>query len=282
VYSAINITNPFVIDAIREFENNLSPKPIIAKTSATMNTLVNRKSLQQYIDTETNTRQKYQAKKILVSLVNDYLIQDIRQPVINRIYLQGVSLQQVKKVIRNAALKDQFQYDMNCAVFALFASVAQELTGNQYSEILNYINNRKQIREQIANETGLSIDEIKSAFTSVGFGKRAKGINNLRIILFGSKIAENIVKEFRLVSNIIYKNFKNGTEKRGTQLSNLFFTWEAESMREFIFQSGQQENLIIHDAVVFLKPVNIKHILSKMKVSFTTHMDYFNFEETEL
>jgi len=53
-------------------------------------------------------------------------------------------------------------------------------------------------------------------------------------------------------------------------------------MREFISQSNQTANLIIHDAVVLLKPVDVQHTMSKMQVSFTTHMEYFIFEETLL
>lgn len=281
--SAVDIKNPLLIDAIREYALIYNPAPAVAKTPNVMVTQVNRAALQHYLqDINNNVVNRRVAKQVLNSIdAYDRLQQDIKQPMIDRTYLLGLNLQTASKDVRAAALAGQYAYDANCAVFGLFASVAHELSSKPYPTLLRYVHDRTSIRQQIADETGLSIDQVKHALISVGFGKRARGANDLAVVMT-TEIGKLLVKEFRKASGIISKAFKQPEIKRAKQLAELFRTWESELMREFISQSNQSANLIIHDAVVFLKPVDIQHTMTKMQVSFTTHMEYFNFEETEL
>jgi hypothetical protein len=282
VATGVDIKDEYLLDAINEYSKKFNPQPTVVNSEQYINTLVNRKSLEAFVNAkDTNIVDRRVAKTILASLdKDDYFKQEIKQPVVNRTYLLGVNLQQVKKSVRAAALSGQWAYDVNCAVFALFASVAHELTNKSYPTIQAYIVDRAAIRSTISSQTGLTVDEVKQVLISVGFGKRAKNANNLAVVLT-TPIGNALVKEFRQASSVVYRYFKD-EKPRGKRLAELFFTWESELVREFIYRSRQEANLTIHDSIVMLKPVDTLHILDIMKLSFTTHTEYFNFTEEEI
>ena len=281
--SAVEIKNPVLLDAIHAYASIYNPAPVVPISSNVMLTKVNSASLQRFQDNVLNdTSQRRVAKQILNSLdAYDRLHQDIKMPVEDRTYLKGLNLQTTAKELRSAALAGQYSYDANCMVFALFASVAHTLTGKPYETLLWYVHDRTTIRQDIADQTGLTVEEVKQTLTAAGFGQRAKGTNNLKVIMT-TDIGKKLIKEFRKASCVIFKHFKQEGTTRGKQLAKLFRTWETELMSQFIKHSNQEANLTIHDCVIFLNPVNIKHVLPKISVSFTTHMEYFAFEETLL
>ena len=280
--SGIDIKNQLLLNAIKEHADKFNPPPRIVTSTNFIETYVNRKSLTAYAnDKQNDLRYRRNAKTIINSLDKDDLFkQEIKQPVINRSYLLGLNLQQVKGDVRAAALSGQWSYDINCAIFALFAAVAHELTNKPCTLLLDYITDRTSIRQDIADQTGLDVKAVKDALTSVGFGKRAKKANDLAVVMT-TKRGRDLVKEFRKASSIIYKNFKTDLP-RAKRLSDLFFTWEAELLNEFIFRCNQKPNLTVYDCVIFCDPISVKHILPTIQLSFTSHTEYFNFEETQL
>jgi hypothetical protein len=282
VSSAYDIKDLLLIAVLKEYSLQFMPAPVQVNSDKFINTKCNRTSLQAYVNNvENDIKNRRKAKTILASLDKDDLFkQEIKQPIVNRTYLLGLNLQQVKKEVRVAALSGQYAYDINCAVFALFASVAHELSNKTFPLLLQYIKDRTPIRQQIADETGLDIEKVKEMLTAVGFGKRAKDANDLAVVMT-TQVGKDLVKEFRTASSIVYKNFKDD-KPRGKRLAELFAMWESELMKEFIAKSGQVANLTIHDCVVTINAINIRKVLPLMKLSFTTHMEYFDFEETEL
>jgi hypothetical protein len=278
--SAIDIKNPLLLKAISECADHYNPRPIVieADEADIVDTYCNRKTLEAYAaDQSKDIVLRRKAKQILNSLdMHDCFKQVIKRPRIDRTYLLGLNIQQCKKELREAILSGQYEYDLNCAVLALFAAVAHKLSNKPYATILNYVHNRHAIRQQIADETGLSIEEVKEALIAVGFGKRAKKANAVAVIMFASKTGKEIIDEFRKASTVIYKAHKEVGVSRSKKLSSLFFQFESEFMREFVYQTGQKCNLPIHDSVILLKPVNIQQNVAKMMLSFTDHMEYFD------
>lgn len=284
VASAIKITNIYVLNAINEYGKRFVATPVTVTSEHFINTKCNRKALEVFIAVEEDQKALKQAKTILASLDKDDLFkQEIKQPVVNRVYLLGLNLQQVKKEVRAAALSGQWAYDVNCAVFALFASVAHELTDTPYYNLYYYVHNRTEIRKFIADETGLTVDQVKQALISVGFGARAKVSDNLAVVMT-TRIGKNIVDEFRKASSIIYKHFKHGELTRGKQLAELFFTWESEFINEFSRRDADALNLTIYDCAIFTRPLRltVKNNLSTMRLSYTSHKEYFDVEETQI
>jgi hypothetical protein len=295
VPSGIQFKNPYLLDVFAEYRNLYNPPPIKVVSENTMITFVNRNSLLNFIEQTDNVEYSAYAKKIYNSLdMYDMFTQELstKNDIEGRIYLSGINLQNCKKEITAAALSGQYIYDADCAVFGIFAAVADELTNTSMPYTLNYINNKGLVRDRISEDTGLSIDEVKQCLISAGFGKRAKSQSNLQVILYASEDGKNLIDEFRKCSTVIFKHYKqdgmgtdlekNKTETRSKQLSKLFFRWETELMDEFIRCSNQQPNMRKHDAVVLLQEVNIKHIVKKMKVSFTSHLEYFNFSGKQI
>jgi len=282
VSSAYDIKDLLLIAVLKEYSLQFTPAPVQVNSDVFINTKCNRASLEAYVNNASNDiKNRRKAKTILASLdKDDYFKQEIKQPVVNRTYLLGLNLQQVSKEVRAAVLSGQYAYDINCAVFALFASVAHELSNTTFPTIMSYIKDRTSIRQQIADETGLNLMAVKRALIAVGFGKRAKDANDLAVVVT-TQVGKDLVKEFRTASSIVYRNFKDD-KPRGKRLAELFAMWESELMKEFIAKSGEEANLTIHDCVVTINAINIKQVLPLMGLSFTTHREYFDFEETEL
>lgn len=280
----VEFNNQYLVKVLEDYNKIFKPDPVIVTAPDFVMTKVNRASLQAFATTTTNTKLSASAKKIIASLdKDDYLKQAIKMPIEDRTYLIGLNLQTAKKELRAAALSGQWQYDVNCAVYGLFASVAHEITQQPCPVLQDYIKNRASIRTSISNQTGLSIDQVKQVLTSVGFGSQSRGSNNLAVVLTTLE-GKAIVEEFRKASRIIYKHYapKEKTQSRGQLLSSLFRQWESSLMSEFVNQSAQKCNLPVHDAVIMLRPFNYAQATSMMTLDFTTHHEYFEFEEKRL
>lgn len=261
-------------------EDRYHPDPVSPKTNITMNTKCNRDEIRKYIN-DKSIIPKYRrvAKKILCSLdLHDYLHQDIKMPIEDRVYLKGLNLQQVKSEVRAICVSGQMAYDVNCAVFAIFASVAHEITSKEFKVLKDYITNRSQVRCQIHKECGMPIEEIKRTLIGIGFGKRIPRTSPLH----SSNTAMSIINEFRISRNIVYSKFKIDGIPKNKCLSHLFFKWENELMQSFIKYSNVPMNLLVFDCVYFLQSINIDATLKLMHLNFTTKKEYFIYEETKM
>jgi hypothetical protein len=92
-----------------------------------------------------------------------------------RIFGLGSSLQRQRKIVRDAALGVCHKYDFKACAFAVMAGLASTINSKlKVPAVLDYVNNRAQIRKRIAAEVGISVNLVKEAFTSIGFGAELK------------------------------------------------------------------------------------------------------------
>ncbi len=105
-----------------------------------------------------------------------------------RIYGQGYSLQRMAKEVRNAALGVCHKYDFKACAFAIMAGLAHEIDPSiRFGAILDYVQNRQEIRKRIAAELNISEALVKTFFTALGFGAELK--NNQHNAIRGSLAA---------------------------------------------------------------------------------------------
>ena len=83
-----------------------------------------------------------------------------------RIYGQGYSLQRMPKEVRHAALGVCHKYDFKACAFAIMAGLAAAIDPTiKIGATLNYVINRKKIRERIAEQLNISESLVKEIFT---------------------------------------------------------------------------------------------------------------------
>lgn len=287
ISSGVTFDNRLVIDAIEEYIW-CNPKSKASKISDRVFTsIIDAKALEEYnnglvrgIDSDI--------KKLEVTsiLSNTSRAGVLTQPIMKQsacpgFYLGGVNLQTASKEVRHVALAGNYAYDLQASVFAMYAGRAVDQA--DWPAMRNYIINRTAIRNKVAFDTRLSVDQVKEAITTIGFGARfRKGgpIEHLLgapgMVLFAAHPEiKKLLIEFRKASNLV---------KRKGIIPNkdyIFHHLQLWVMNEFIRCSGQKPNLIVHDCVYFQKPIDLQTTIDSMELDYFDK-SYLKFEETKI
>lgn len=86
-----------------------------------------------------------------------------------RLYGDGVHLQNTSKRVRNAALSGLYDYDIENCHFSLLDQMASN-AGYECTSIKYYLKHKQQVREKIATDVGISIDEAKTCLLMMLYG----------------------------------------------------------------------------------------------------------------
>jgi len=93
-----------------------------------------------------------------------------------RLYADGLSLQTVPRLIRQAALHGCYDNDFENCHYAIFAQLA-DAYGYDCQSIKHYMAHKNQVREGIATRVGITIDQAKDCLLATMYGaKKAKPI----------------------------------------------------------------------------------------------------------
>lgn len=132
--------------------------------------------------------------KKAASLMEGNFYQKRKPSPFGRTYYEGLSIQNISKLVRRAALGDCWQYDANSAVFAFKMGFASECYAalktkkklsleETFQNTIGLVKDKKNVREMIRNEVfgdgfPLSHDEqiklVKQAITAIGFGAQLR------------------------------------------------------------------------------------------------------------
>lgn len=171
-YGDVDITDPNIVDIV----------PIDIK------------SLKSYIKanealTDRNqTIIKYykDAKEILMiaEATKGVLPQVINESNYGRRYYRGTNLQNVSKIVREAALGPHYEYDLNAAVYAIKTNMCSLITNQKFTYTSEYIEGGGKFKDSIRKRLALAcfsetendkhfkknLERIKQAITAIGFG----------------------------------------------------------------------------------------------------------------
>ncbi len=86
-----------------------------------------------------------------------------------RLYAEGLNLQSCKREIRQAALAGCWDVDISTCHFAIMAQMARKF-GVSCPSIEGYVARKKEYRDQIARDIGVSVRESKKIINAVGYG----------------------------------------------------------------------------------------------------------------
>lgn len=88
-----------------------------------------------------------------------------------RLYASGVSLQTAPRIIRKAALHGLYDYDIENCHYAIFSQLAARYD-YKCEAISYYLTHKKEVRQQIAAEVGISEEQSKMCLLALMFGAR--------------------------------------------------------------------------------------------------------------
>ena len=89
-----------------------------------------------------------------------------------RVYVDGpANLQNCYRVLREAAMAGLYDVDIENCHYSILAQMA-ESCGYQCTEILHYLGNKKQVREALAVEFGISVRQVKDALIALIYGAK--------------------------------------------------------------------------------------------------------------
>ena len=88
-----------------------------------------------------------------------------------RLYAKGVSLQTTPRLIRQAALHGLYEYDFENCHYSIFSQLAAKY-GLETEAISYYLTNKKAVREKLAEDIGISLDQVKMCLLAIMYGAR--------------------------------------------------------------------------------------------------------------
>lgn len=89
-----------------------------------------------------------------------------------RLYGVDVNLQNVSRVIRDAALCGNYDYDIENCHYSLFSQLAAK-GGFDTRAINYYLANKKSVRETIAENIGITLKQVKTCLIAIMYGAKA-------------------------------------------------------------------------------------------------------------
>jgi len=242
-------------------------------------TPINMNSLKAFI--KGNEKYQHQTAKVkeyheeadgilmIAEMTNGILPQIISESDYGRRYYKGFNLQNVSKMVRNAALGDNYEYDLNTAVYAIKLNYASDITDKKFTYTSEYIegggkykdNIRKRLMTHCFDIPELSDSKhskdmiktiienrlkiIKQAITAIGFGASSSSP--------GFYDKKNNWKQNSL-SDIFSYTFKghDGKDKRveftkmvnGVKVKSLDLFLQDKWMSEFIKEQQEMTKLI--------------------------------------
>lgn len=206
-----------------------------------------------------------------------------------RLYADGVSLQTAPRIVRNAALNGLYDYDIENCHFSIFHQLSKN-HGYHAESIEHYLANKKDVRERISSDIGITIDQAKKCLIMFLYGARANTRNENSIPEEIGVDKAKLLYKHPLVSEI-YNDIKNGrkaiidgwnhtnsaylinalhkgiSRKASVEekLSHIIQGIETKALKEAVKLYPLDICLLMHDGFVCTREVDLTLISTKIK-----------------
>jgi len=218
----------------------------------------------------------------------DSIIQCYQESDSGRLYGTGINLQNAPKIIRRAALAGNYNYDIqNCH----FSILNQKATGYglYLGTIEHYLKNKKEVRNSISKDMGLSIKVIKEVLIAMLYGSPlGKYGNSVSNKVGVDKIDEIMADDFFIgmnqdikrarktiidkssisrgrLSNAMGKKIVVSNTTKPQQLAHLLQGVEALVLKTIVTQYNKNILLLLHDGFVSNEELDIKYMEENIK-----------------
>lgn len=201
----------------------------------------------------------------------------------------GISLASVPGLVKEAALRGYWEYDISNCHFTLVAQMAAQ-HGQTCSAIEHYLSNKGSVREMIAREAVIRIDQVKTCLLALLYGASTSTWHEAAIAKeIGGEAAERLIKvelfgalarDVGLARRVVLANsdrtergwLKNAFGKRialtataAQQFAHLLQGVEAKALQSVI--KSEPENIILaqHDGFVSKKRLEIRALEAEVR-----------------
>jgi len=150
----------------------------------------------------------------------------------------GLGFTSVRKLVRKLAFWNLYDYDLDNAQLSLLL----QLSGRDYwPALINYLENKSDVRQEIAFDVGISIDQVKAVFLAIIFGAPRKGpairkiLNGRHHEFMDQSTASAIVKEIQLASRLVVSAAKGQCGK-----------WVVNAMGRGVSRDKKDRQILAH------------------------------------
>ncbi|WP_210396631.1 hypothetical protein [Motiliproteus sediminis] len=242
---------------------------------------------QRYTALTTRKEKVFLATALKIAIDNNGCIpHEIERSDAGRLYARGINLQSgCSREIRDICLGRHFSYDIECCSFAVLTQYARRIDPNISAQHVDqYIADRSAIRKCVAKRVNVSVDDVKMAFTSIGFFAKAQGriwdfskkreVQTALYKYLGQQVDQfladpfvaSFIAEYKAIGDCIVTEAKKQKEyvlhggakistktKKSKLLANIYQSIEGsilDHVIEFWEQHGDQKLLLpVHDCI---------------------------------
>jgi len=197
-----------------------------------------------------------------------------------RLYAQGINLQNTPRAVRQAALNGLWDYDIENCHFTLFSQLAARY-GYETKNINYYLQNKKAVRQELANYLGIDIGSVKVCLLSILYGARANDFPRNAIpkeigqekakLLFEHEVFRGIHGNIKRGREKILKNYPvnnrgylvnafgksiHKDKKPPQKLAHLLQGIEAQALRAVVEEIPDKVLVLMHDGFVTKKRIS--------------------------
>lgn len=210
-----------------------------------------------------------------------------------RLVADGVlNLQTCHREVRQAALSNHFDYDIECCHYALLASLAHR-QDMKTPYIDAYIANKRRLRLEVQMASGKSYTDAKEVLTALIYGAALNSREQGAIAgIVGQEAAErlcrltpliNLHNELRAARKAVFASYEGEVARTGkitnaagrrivakgvkasSLLSHILTGEESEVLQVAIAYASEHIVLLAHDGFVTTQPINASELESRIK-----------------
>jgi hypothetical protein len=219
-----------------------------------------------------------------------------------RLYASGLNLQTCPKELKQAALAGHWDYDISSCHFSIIHQMAERF-GYVCSAIRHYVENKRTIRQMIADELGITVSQAKNVLTMTAYGASASvrlddaipqeiGVDKARL-LYKNSFYKDLREDLRRAVTVVLKNQnskryvnafdkafpESDLKKKESVIAHLVQGVEAKALRAAIRACKGTVVLLQHDGFTTTERVSVPAIESAV---FSETGYVLKFEETQL
>lgn len=210
-----------------------------------------------------------------------------------RLVAQGVlNLQNCHREVRQACLPGHYDYDIECAHYALLANLAKR-QGFTTHRINEYIADKKKLRIEVKMATGCTMENAKSVITALIYGApltaSPKGSIAKRVGVEGAKrlieleTLNSLNAELKEARAVVLESYRSEVERTGritnaaerrvqakgvnsrSLMSHILTGEESEVLKVCIAFASSEISLLAHDGIVTVQPIDKAALLARIE-----------------
>lgn len=217
-----------------------------------------------------------------------YVIHRYVESKAGRLYAKNINLQTTPTAVKQASLHGLWEYDFENCHYAIFKQLAEK-AGIECRNIADYLERKKEIRQQIAHEVQITEKQAKTCLIAIMYGARQsqwhtsaipQTIGDKAAVLYRNSLFAGLMDDINKGRKAIISNWQNSgrttymnamgkrigkKEKPEEILAHLIQGEEAKMLHIALDLYPEQIVLLQHDGFATSERINSRKISSEIK-----------------